>query len=59
MVLDSMDEDGFLKSGFALKRRERGGEEKKRKVWKLLYLDFYLYLLEQCESRWENGRSRE
>lgn len=41
----------FLKSGFALK----GAEKKKKKVWvsNLLFLDFYLYLLEQCDSRWE------
>lgn len=46
IVLDSMDEDGFLKSGFALK------EKRKVCISNLLFLDFYLYLLEQCDPRW-------
>lgn len=36
-----------LKSGFTLK------EKKKVCVSNLLFLDFYLYLLEQCDSRRE------
>lgn len=50
LVLDSTDEDGFLKSGFALKAVER---KKKVCVSNFLFLDFYLYSLEQCDSRWE------
>lgn len=46
IVLDSTDEDGFLKSGFALK------EKRKVCISNLLFLDFYLYLLEQCDPRW-------